>query len=348
MGPSIHCPAGLRGCGSGSSIDATFVPPRSCAAMILDDRSRVACVLGTLILAAIPAAAGAVDVTQVTHASGDLVSATDPAWAPDSQHLILTRTTYGPGDLIESLTSVDLSGNRDAWPTIDGIVCREPAWSPDGSKLVFVYDADGLSGTTLAMLANGASMPSLLSFQDPSMQPCWSGDGTKIAIGYGSNIWILPPDGSASQQVTHGNGGEMVPTWSPSGDRIAFCAGGGNVDVWIVTVATGDVVQLTDNPAVDCEPTWSPDGHWIAFCSNRGGDFDIWAQGAPGTTAVRITSGPGDDVQPCWSPDGTRIAFTSTRDGSHQVWVTQPLPDLTTAATTLSWSEAKAQYRDRH
>ncbi len=189
-----------------------------------------------------------------------------------------------------------------------------PAWSPDGTHILFahpnlvirvyVMNADG-SGVT--RLSNGAN-------------PAWSPDGTRIAFEWQREIYLMRPSGSNRTRLTDTpEGYAFSPAWSPDGTRIAFDSSprGQAIDVELYTInADGSgLTRLTRNARQQSvTPTWSPDGRRIAFV--RGAD--IYVMNADGTDVGRLVE---NAYSPAWSPDGTRIAFVSERDGNDEIYV---------------------------
>lgn len=114
------------------------------------------------------------------------------------------------------------------------------------------------------------------------------------------------------------------PTWSPTGDLIAFAGAppGNWGPLYTVSADGSNLRRIVDNNAAD--PNWAPDGRRIVFDSlpdnievvdADGSDRHVLAEGLPPET------GPGD---PSWSPDGRKVAFLQT-PGRHphfraEVW----------------------------
>jgi dipeptidyl aminopeptidase/acylaminoacyl peptidase len=82
------------------------------------------------------------------------------------------------------------------------------------------------------------------------------------------SLWIVDASGQNHRKLNDGDGGESSPRWSPSGDRIAFVASGGEgegSEIHIHWRATGHAARLTQLPRSPSNLTWSPDGRHLAF-----------------------------------------------------------------------------------
>ena len=95
---------------------------------------------------------------------------------------------------------------------------------------------------------------------------------------------------------------EYDPSWSPTGDTIAFVANyTGNDEIWLLPAGGGEARQLTyNNWEWDKHPTWSPDGKEIAFFSNRTGKRQIWVMGADGSAQHNISNNGYEEWDPVW------------------------------------------------
>ena len=98
----------------------------------------------------------------------------------------------------------------------------------------------------------------------------------------------MQADGSGRRKLTDAVR-EYVPTWSPDGRQIAYCARvGESNEVFIVNLDGSGRRQLTDHPAHDCFPSFSPDGTRLVFASKRGGTYDLYVMHADGSGVRRL------------------------------------------------------------
>jgi dipeptidyl aminopeptidase/acylaminoacyl peptidase len=79
-------------------------------------------------------------------------------------------------------------------------------------------------------------------------------------------LWILNADGSDHRKLTSRDVSESRPTWSPSGDRIAFVSSTENgSEIYVLWVDTNQLARITQLDGSPSGLSWSPDGSEIAF-----------------------------------------------------------------------------------
>ena len=176
----------------------------------------------------------------------------------------------------------DLKGNLTQLTQIKEGACQ-PAWSPDGSKLVVV-------------------------------SPCKVHED----VYRGSSLYILNADGTGLQPLYTVPGGDFEPDWSPDGRYIAFTSlRTGNMQIYSYDLQTGITTRLIRTPqGMDArQPAWSPDGAQIAYALRRNGNvYQIWLMSNTGKDQQQLVRS-GDqysDTRPEWSPDGKLILFHQT------------------------------------
>ena len=122
-------------------------------------------------------------------------------------------------------------------------------------------------------------------------------------------------------------GVEMLPSFSPDGNLVAFAWTGGNsesFDIYVKGVGPGPPLQLTTHPDWDASPAWSPDGRWIAFLRGlpqAGKKMGLYLIPPLGGTERKLaeTRVPFDlMLGTClaWSPDSTWLAVCDWAEDS--------------------------------
>ena len=177
-----------------------------------------------------------------------------------------------------------VNGNQDVWLidaargvptrfTFDGANDFRPVWSPDGGRVVFTSNRQGVYNLYWK-LSSGAGADELLLESDQTKSPTdWSSDGRFLLFRNqdpqtGFDLWVLPL----------------------SGDKKAF--------------------PFLKTPFEEREGQFSPDGNWIAYQSNESLRFEIYVQPFPGPGGKFQISANGG-AQPRWNKNGKEIFYVS-------------------------------------
>ena len=167
-----------------------------------------------------------------------------------------------------------------------------PQWTPDGSKIVFMSEH---SGTTYVVDKDGRELVSIsdkkerLSY-DNSHAPVLSPDGTEVLYtttsfnvaterrrtAYTFEIATADLKGMGKRRLTESNLDQLMPTWSPGGERVAYVRHNPDYDYAqeIVTLtADGQeperlVTRLKGNQ-IHGKPMWSLDGSRLFYKTKR-------------------------------------------------------------------------------
>jgi Tol biopolymer transport system component len=229
-----------------------------------------------------------------------------PKVSPDGNRAAVPK--LGPDGVNADLWILDAAGNATQFtstPSHEG----SPVWSPDGSKVAYFSNAEGVS--------------------DIYVKPS-SGEG-RAEVFYRSALPKYPTD------------------WSRDGRYMLFGVRTLNTrsDVWAITTADRKAAPVLETIYSESSAAVSPDGKWLAFQSDESGRFEVYVQPFEGATSGnkrrwQVSSGGGG--LPRWRGDGAEM-FYITGGGrmmavglhpaggefqfepAHVLFQTRPIPD---------------------
>lgn len=141
-----------------------------------------------------------------------------------------------------------------------------------------------------------------------------------------AEIYMMNTDGSGRVRLTNHPGDDFDPTWSPTGEHIAFVSERdhlGLYDIYLMDANGGNIRRAFGELDYRTAPAWSPDGEKIAYHTySPVPDWAVYFSAIGGRTTERVSeAGIHPGGFPDWSPDGTEIAFTGGTQIEWRIWI---------------------------
>jgi len=166
---------------------------------------------------------------QVTRGGFDV----EPVWSPDGQQIAFGRIVAptSPTDFSQNegvyVVRTDGSDLHEVVPPRPGL--EHPAWSPDGSRLVFNISPEAQSapgsGSVFAVSPDGSGLHVVRAADDRwfFFKPVWSPDGRKLLVGCHwvptgtENLCVMDPDSGELHVLVAATRSQPVnfPAWGP-------------------------------------------------------------------------------------------------------------------------------------
>jgi Tol biopolymer transport system component len=185
----------------------------------------------------------------------------EPRFSPDGKRLAFVSTSYNRRFhiFVGDFDGGELSGVRRLTGESRNNLPRfyysefdheiSPAWSPDGTDLIFVSNRGHIYGTGgfWRMKAEPGAEQREIHYEETAWKarPDFAPDGKRIVYasylgGQWHQLWVMPSDGGDPFPVSYGDFDNTNPRWSPDGTRIAFISNrGGNTSLWIQEMPGG-------------------------------------------------------------------------------------------------------------
>lgn len=256
--------------------------------------------------------------------------------------------------------------------TTDDFIDYGPQPSPDGEKIAFSSNRDGLF-QIYTMNRDGSDLIRVSRSVGEDQNPTWSPDGKQLAFDSErdgkQSLFVINADGSSERLIDTGNLLVYSPLWSPNGTWIAFSASSveGDPNIYIVRPDGSDLQRMTFSPNYDGDQaSWSPDSQWLIFPSRRIGNYELYGVKVDGSQFGTITRTEGDEFSGLLSPDGRYLLINAyyeeyiglivrdletgedvrltdaAADASYATWLPQPQVTFSDLWLTQTLTESEA------
>ena len=186
----------------------------------------------------------------------------NPAWSSDGNQIAFSSARSGESEI---WVADNDGGNLHKITSLPGPNVQ-PCWNPKtNAQIAFV---SGRTGEPQIYIMNSdGSLPQRMTDSGYAVSPSWSPNGQLLTFSWnrkygpgapgGQDIYVFEIATMRWVQVTHGEGNNDFPWWSPDGRHIVFQrANGKRTDIWSMLADGTHQVQLT-HTGNNFEPDWS-------------------------------------------------------------------------------------------
>lgn len=255
--------------------------------------------------------------------------ACQPTWSPDGTQIAFISPCQSKKELYEGarIFILNLDNQSEILPLpvpVDPSGDFDPAWSPDGKKVVFASLRAGNDPNSKERLVHlymydfqTNTMQEITNSRWRDRQPTWSPDGNTIAFVRkvsSTEIWQISPDGSNAIRFSGStNSNDNYPAYSKDGNIIFFTQQSVNGGIPYFSgkrlADAGLPLEFRIPPSgqPDLSPAAemdvSPDGQWFVFERWLDGtNHDLYIATINGANVSQIFESQSFEFGPIWQP----------------------------------------------
>ncbi|MGD8867810.1 MAG: hypothetical protein PVI01_09270, partial [Gemmatimonadales bacterium] len=272
-------------------------------------------------------------------------SASAVTFSPDGSQIayVVTQIDSADNAYYSHLWVVDARRRSARQLTRGKVRDRDPAWSPDGSKIAFVSDRSGPGSQIYVLPVNGGEPWQLTEMKEGARGPVWSPDGGQLLFNSSVTSRELRQAGDELEttdttgiEVDAAMWGSMdaIRRWLADNARDEEPAVITRLDflgeraltpmprwdhIYAIDLQNREPRRLTQGEYDFGDPAFSPDGQRIAFVARITEDThpdyslknDLYLLDLSTSERRKLNIPRYSISSPAWSPDGTSIAFAA-------------------------------------
>src|SRR5229473_1233407 len=257
---------------------------------------RAALVIAAATLFAFPAILPAQDTSHKLTAMDEfqLQIASDPQISPDGKKIVYVRRFADPmtDKRYANLWIINADGSDHRPLTTGNRSDSSPRWSPDGTRITYLSDADGKQQIYVRWMDSGQTAR-ITNLEDGPDAIAWSPDGKFLIVAanrqpesdheyFDTEVYEFNVSDGALRALTNRKGPDNSPRASPNGKFIAYTGfddryqGHQTTKLYLMNRDGSGSRSLSDKLDRDIQsPAWAPDNSGVYFLYNEQGDTKI-------------------------------------------------------------------------
>ena len=254
-------------------------------------------------------------------------------WSPQGNKLAVVQHA-GPGS--SSIVAIDLNTHEQRPLAEAGeylVHNRDPAYSPDGSRLAYAHFDHYVTHIEILELGRDglpAAAPTRIEGLSATVDGlAWAPDGRSLVAALApdgvSELWKVPVGEGAPTRIRGAGYGARSPSVAQETGDLVYEQERLDTNIWrIPGPLSGEQAEperVVSSTRQDQAPRYSPDGGRIAFWSTRTGSAQIWTANPDGSSPAQVTATGGSKGTVSWSPDGRFLSYESRIGGNADIYI---------------------------